>query len=50
MISKHTNTSYKDTEEITPMERTYLLQFIIDDLTKQKEILDAVKNSNKKRG
>lgn len=48
MISKHTNTSYKDTEDITPAERTYLLQFIIEDLTKQKEILDAVKNASNK--
>ena len=32
LISKHTNTSYKDTEFITPVERSYLLQFIIEDL------------------
>ena len=44
MISKHTNTSYTDTENITPAERTYLLQFIIEDLTKQKEILESIKN------
>ena len=43
MISKHTNTSYIDTLDITPAERTYLLQFIVDDLTKQKEILDAIR-------
>lgn len=50
MISKHTNTSYIDTLNITPTERTYLLQFIVEDLTKQKEILDAMKSkrNNKK--
>lgn len=40
MISKHTNTSYSDTANITPSERAYILQFIVEDLTQQKEILD----------
>ena len=33
MISKHTNTSYSDTANITPSERAYILQFIVEDLT-----------------
>ena len=45
MISKHLNTSYNDSADITPTERMYLLQFIVDDLSKQKEILDNVKAS-----
>lgn len=49
MISKHTNTSYIDTLNITPAERTYLLQFIVEDLTKQKEILDAAKAKKNNR-
>lgn len=40
VISKHTNTSYKDTEEITPVERGYILEFILEDLQHQKEMYD----------
>ena len=49
MISKHTNTSYSDTADITPIERSYLLQFIVDDLTKQKEILERNANNKKRK-
>lgn len=49
MISKHTNTSYIDTLNITPVERTYLLQFIVEDLTKQKEIIDTLKQNQKQK-
>ena len=50
MISKHTNTSYIDTLNITPTERTYFLHFIVEDLTKKFDILDAMKakRNNKK--
>lgn len=43
IISKHSNTSYIDTLEVTPTERTYLIQFILDDLQKQKEMIDKQK-------
>lgn len=40
LISKHTNTSYEDTSNITPLERGYLLEFIIEDLERKKEMYD----------
>ena len=43
VISKHTNTSYADTAEITPMERRYLLEFIQDDLQREKEMYDEAR-------
>ena len=45
LISKHTNTSYDDTLNITPIEREYLLEFIADDLHRQKEMYDEAKNN-----
>ena len=38
-ISKHTNTSYTDLANITPTERTYLLEFIKRDLEHEQEII-----------
>jgi hypothetical protein len=32
LISKNINTSYTDILDITPIERTYLLQFIADEI------------------
>ena len=40
LISKHTNTSYEDTLNITPLERSYILEFLIDDLQRQKDLYD----------
>jgi hypothetical protein len=37
-ISKRINTSYNDLKQITPLERTYLLQFIRKDLERENEI------------
>lgn len=48
LISKHTNTSYSDTKDITPSERSLLLNFILDDLKMQQEIINTQKNSMKK--
>ena len=38
LISRHINTSYNDVGSITPLERTYLLQFIKEEKEKEKEI------------
>ena len=46
LISKHTNTSYMDTLKITPIERQYIFQFITDELVKQKEAYDKLKNES----
>lgn len=40
LISKHTNTSYEDTSNITPLERGYLLEFLVEDLQRQKDMYD----------
>lgn len=40
LISKHTNTSYEDTANITPIERGYLLEFMIEDLQRQKDMYE----------
>ena len=37
-ISKRINTSYNDLKQITPLERTYLLQFIRKDLERENEL------------
>jgi AAA15 family ATPase/GTPase len=43
LISKHTNTSYVDTSKLSPIEREYMLEFIVEDLQRQKEIMDEAK-------
>lgn len=43
IISKHTHTSYGDTETITPLERSYILEFITDDLERQHEMYEKAK-------
>ena len=47
-ISKYCNTSYNDAGEITPLERRYLLEFITEELEKQKAMIDKVKNEKRK--
>lgn len=40
LISKFCNTSYSDVKNLSPKEREYLLEFINEDLQKQKEALE----------
>ena len=49
LISKHTNTSYTDTGEITPIERGYLIEFIIDDLQRQKDAYEKAKQQSEQK-
>ena len=44
-IAKNCNTSYTDLLKITPRERNYLIEFIVDDARKAKEFIEE----NKKR-
>ena len=44
LISKHTNTSYDDTSNITPLERGYILQFLIEDMERQKALYDKAQS------
>ena len=39
-ISKHINTSYSDTADISPTERSYLLEFIKRDLEHEQELIN----------
>ena len=43
VISKHTNTTYCDSEKITPTERRMILGFIEEDLRKQNEMYEKAK-------
>lgn len=49
IISKHTNTSYEDTEHVTPVERGYILEFIMEDLQKQKDMYEEAKAKRVKK-
>nr|DAE19052.1 MAG TPA: hypothetical protein [Siphoviridae sp. ctiOl67] len=48
IITCNCNTSYSDTVDITPTERTYLLEFITNDLKKKKESIEKL-NTNKRK-
>lgn len=48
LISKHSNTSYIDTGSLSPAERAYILEFIIDDLQRQKEMYDKAREEHSK--
>ena len=52
LISKHTNTSYEDTSTITPLERQYLLEFLVEDMQRQKEMYDKAQSEvdSKRKG
>ena len=40
LISKYTNTSYDDTSKTTPLERGYILEFLLEDMQRQKDAYD----------
>ena len=46
-ISKKCNTSYLDVGYITPIERKYLLEFILDEIEKEKKAIEDAKNKQK---
>lgn len=43
LVSKHTNTSYTDVANLTPLERRYILEFITDDVEKQNAAYEKAK-------
>lgn len=47
LISKYSNTSYKDLDNITPTEREYLLEFIYEELRKEQELYEEAKRNKK---
>lgn len=44
LISKHINTSYTDLGKITPLERRYLLEFVIESSQAEKDLFDQLKD------
>lgn len=47
LISKYCNTSYKDLDNVTPLEREYLLEFIKDELEKEHTAYEEAKRNKK---
>ena len=45
LISKYCNTSYKDLDNVTPTERTYLLEFIYEELQKEQQAYEEAMRS-----
>lgn len=45
LITKYCNTSYKDIDDITPLEREYLLEFIYDELQKEQKAYEEAKRN-----
>lgn len=46
LVSKHTNTPYSDTKDITPIERRYILEFITEDLQRQKDAYERARQES----
>ena len=43
LISKHINTSYTDLGKVTPTERRYLLEFVIESSQAEKDLFDKIR-------
>lgn len=43
IISKNCNTSYSDVLDISPLERSYILQFILEEAQSKQEAVDKAK-------
>nr|DAU15506.1 MAG TPA: hypothetical protein [Caudoviricetes sp.] len=49
MISKHLNTSYVDLGKITPVERKYLLEFLMQDAEEENKLRNDAINKAKQQ-
>ena len=47
LISKHCNTSYSDLDKVTPTERGYLLEFIYEELEKERAAYEEAMRGKK---
>jgi hypothetical protein len=47
LISKNINTSYNEILDITPTERSYLLQFIADDIKRYNDVKEQAQTKAK---
>lgn len=48
LISKYCHTSYNELGEISPLERSYLVEFIEEEIKKQKEELEKARNKKQR--
>ena len=46
-ISKRINTSYNDLAHVTPTERNYLMQFILEDIEHENKIIEQANSKIK---
>jgi hypothetical protein len=49
LISKHTNTSYEDTASTTPLERGYILEFLVEDMERQQKMYEQAQAEAKSK-
>ena len=49
LITKHTHTSYKDTADLTPLERKLIFGFITEELQKRKDAYDKLLDHNRRK-
>ena len=40
LISKNINTSYNEVGKITPLEREYIIEFLVDEIKQSKKLAD----------
>ena len=50
LISKNINTSYNDLMDITPTERNYMLEFLLDEAKQREQMLQKKKAERAARG
>ena len=48
-ISKRINTSYNDLGDITPTERNYLMQFILEDIERENKLIEQANSKIKSK-
>ena len=49
IISKSINTSYTDLMDISPIERRYMIEFLLDENKRTKEALDKIEQERKSK-
>lgn len=49
VISKNINTSYTDLMKITPLERRFMIEFLLEESKKNQEMLDKAKRERQSK-
>ena len=47
LISKNMNTSYEEVGRMTPIERKYIIEFMVDEIKREKELIEKKKQEQK---